>query len=185
MRPNHSKFIVFGDDMVVAFTDNHDPLPIAIHNFVKKTSGQEYGLNLFIRYSINNLLDLINFFIKYDLDVVHLNWTKVVNNTILIFVIVDLSSYDGPIDEIIQFLKDKDYVLNVNRADEFSDKFIYSRYLFPLLIGEERVIAVGPYAMEGIILSSRELLGEELTSNFLFHIGYAWGNRCTNILVSI
>jgi len=161
--------------VAVIFRTDIITLPAEIHNFVKKRSQTEVGLNIFIEYSVDNLKDLLDILISKGIALSHLDWTKVVNGRLLLFTVIDLERSTVSLEDLISLIKDKEYVLEVTKADEFLDKFIYSRHLFPILIGDDRVVAIGPPMMEGIILYSRELLGEAASANLLYHIGYAMG----------
>ncbi len=170
--------------MGVSFDKEIETLPAEIHNFIKKRYTTQVGLNIFIEYSIDNLRDLLDILISKQVGISHLDWTKVVDGRLLIFVVIDMVKSPTPLEELISIINDKDYVLKITRADEFLDKFIYSRHLFPIFIGDDRVVAMGPPMMEGLIISSRELLGDAASANLLYHIGYAMGRSLYEYLKS-
>ena len=159
---------------------------IDVGTIVSDRSRRLYGFEI-IAYDRPGVAARISeIFARYNVNIV-----KIVNSLsddegkVLVYVVGDFSKARVTPDKLMNQLvrENKDYVLEVYKAPRLGS-IIYSDKIFPLKIGDYRVVSWGPANLRGFLIDLKKTLGDEVACTILFHLGEAVGRATYESYIS-
>ncbi len=108
----------------------------------------------------------------------HIECSSGSNEETLVFIVVKMETENMELDRLIDALKkDLRDVSKIELSPSVWNQFIFSRDLFPLMVGDNRAAILDNVFLESLIIGARDSLGEELAASLAYHLGVLAGKQ--------
>ena len=141
-----------------------------------------YAFELVVRNRPGVTFRLGQMFAENNVNILNFTHSDTREDEVLIYIVGDFSKATGKPEEILEIIqREEDIIIEARYAPSVSYSY-YSRHLFPLTIGGNRVIMFGPANIYGLIKGLKDNLGE-MAYGILKNVGYAVGEEYYNYYV--